>query len=161
MLEELQKQKNNDISSLSKQFESWLYRDRGRQVRGIEYFLNKRSENIDNLITAASEKSGLTSINKLGIFAVGGYGRGELHPFSDIDLLLLTTSELSPTENQKIETFVSVLWDLGLDIGHSVRTLKQAKDQAREDVVTMTNMLEFRKLTGDEDLHLGVDLHRL
>ena len=154
MLEELQKQKNNDISSLSKQFESWLYRDRGRQVRGIEYFLNKRSENIDNLIMAASEKSGLTSINKLGIFAVGGYGRGELHPFSDIDLLLLTTSELSPTENQKIETFVSVLWDLGLDIGHSVRTLKQAKDQAREDVVTMTNMLEFRKLIGDEDLHL-------
>ena len=67
---------------------------------------------------------------------------------------MLTTSELSPTENQKIETFVSVLWDLGLDIGHSVRTLKQAKDQAREDVVTMTNMLEFRKLTGDEDLHL-------
>ena len=153
MLEELINQKKTDSDILSKQFDQWLYKDRGRKIRGIEYFLNQRSENIDKLIRKAHDMSDLCSIKDFGIFSVGGYGRGELHPFSDIDLLLLSESNLSTGEQKKIEKFISLLWDLGLDIGHSVRTLEQAKKQAREDIFTMTNMLEFRKLTGSEDLH--------
>ncbi len=153
MLEELINQKKTDSDILSKQFDQWLYKDRGRKIRGIEYFLNQRSENIDKLIRKAHAMSDLCSIKDFGIFSVGGYGRGELHPFSDIDLLLLSESNLSTGEQKKIEKFISLLWDLGLDIGHSVRTLEQAKKQAREDIFTMTNMLEFRKLTGSEDLH--------
>ena len=153
MLEELINQKKTDSDILSKQFDQWLYKDRGRKIRGIEYFLNQRSENIDKLIRKAHAMSDLCSIKDFGIFSVGGYGRGELHPFSDIDLLLLSQSNLSTCEQKKIEKFISLLWDLGLDIGHSVRTLEQAKKQAREDIFTMTNMLEFRKLTGSEDLH--------
>ena len=153
MLEELINQKKTDSDILSKQFDQWLYKDRGRKIRGIEYFLNQRSENIDKLIRKAHDMSDLGSIKNFGIFSVGGYGRGELHPFSDIDLLLLSHSNLSTGEQKKIEKFISLLWDLGLDIGHSVRTLEQAKKQAREDIFTMTNMLEFRKLTGSEDLH--------
>ncbi len=153
MLEELINQKKTDSDILSKQFDQWLYKDRGRNIRGIEYFLNQRSENIDKLIRKAHAMSDLCSIKDFGIFSVGGYGRGELHPFSDIDLLLLSESNLSTGEQKKIEKFISLLWDLGLDIGHSVRTLEQAKKQARKDIFTMTNMLEFRKLTGSEDLH--------
>ena len=153
MLEELINQKKTDSDILSKQFDQWLYKDRGRKIRGIEYFLNQRSENIDKLIRKAHAMSDLCSIKDFGIFSVGGYGRGELHPFSDIDLLLLSKSNLSTGEQKKIEKFISLLWDLGLDIGHSVRTLEQAKKHARKDIFTMTNMLEFRKLTGSEDLH--------
>ena len=153
MLEELIDLKEADSNILSRQFDQWLFRDRGRQIRGIEYFLNQRSENTDKLIREAFKKTDLASINDFGIFSVGGYGRGELHPYSDIDLLLLSKRGLSKEEQKKIEKFVSLLWDLGLEIGHSVRTLKQAKKQAREDVYTMTNMLEFRKIAGTDELH--------
>ena len=153
MLEELIDLKEADSNILSQQFDQWLFRDRGRQIRGIEYFLNQRSENTDKLIREAFKKTDLASINDFGIFSVGGYGRGELHPYSDIDLLLLSKRGLSKEEQKKIEKFVSLLWDLGLEIGHSVRTLKQAKKQAREDVYTMTNMLEFRKIAGTDELH--------
>ena len=153
MLEELIDLKEADSNILSRQFDQWLFRDRGRQIRGIEYFLNQRSENTDKLIREAFKQTDLTSINDFGIFSVGGYGRGELHPYSDIDLLLLSKTGLSKEEQKKIEKFISLLWDLGLEIGHSVRTLKQAKKQAREDVYTMTNMLEFRKIAGTDELH--------
>ena len=152
MLEELINQREVDNNILSQQFERWLYRDRGRQIRGIEYFLNKRSENIDNLIRQAFNLAGLGSINDFGIFSVGGYGRGELHPYSDIDLLLLSNKNLSKSDQKKIEIFIGLLWDLNLEVGHSVRNLKEAKNQAREDLYTMTNMLEFRVLAADEAL---------
>ena len=153
MLEELIDLKEADSNILSQQFDQWLFRDRGRQIRGIEYFLNQRSENTDKLIREAFKQTDLASINDFGIFSVGGYGRGELHPYSDIDLLLLSKTGLSKEEQKKIEKFISLLWDLGMEIGHSVRTLKQAKKQAREDVYTMTNMLEFRKIAGTDELH--------
>ena len=153
MLEELIDLKEADSNILSRQFDQWLFRDRGRQIRGIEYFLNQRSENTDKLIREAFKQTDLGSINDFGIFSVGGYGRGELHPYSDIDLLLLSKTSLTKEEQKKIEKFISLLWDLGLEIGHSVRTLEQAKKQAREDIYTMTNMLEFRKISGTEELH--------
>ena len=152
MLEELINQKEVDSNILSQQFDRWLYKDRGRKIRGIEYFLNKRSENIDNLIRQAFNLAGLGSINDFGIFSVGGYGRGELHPYSDIDLLLLSNKNLSKSDQKKIEIFIGLLWDLNLEVGHSVRNLKEAKKQAREDLYTMTNMLEFRVLAADEAL---------
>ena len=152
MLEELIDQKESDSKSLSRQFDQWLYKDRGRQIRGIEFFLKQRSENIDKLIRKAFIQTDLNSIDDFGIFSVGGYGRGELHPYSDIDLLLLSNKNLSRSDQKKIELFISLLWDLNLEVGHSVRTLKQAKDQAREDLYTMTNMLEFRPLFANESL---------
>ena len=152
MLEELIDQKESDSKSLSRQFDQWLYKDRGRQIRGIEFFLKQRSENIDKLIRKAFIQTDLSSIDDFGIFSVGGYGRGELHPYSDIDLLLLSNKNLSRSDQKKIELFISLLWDLNLEVGHSVRTLKQAKDQARKDLYTMTNMLEFRVLFANESL---------
>ena len=153
MFDYLLKQKETDNKNLSKEFDDWLFRDRGRQVKGIKYFLNKRSGNIDRLVIDAAGESNLNTINNFGIFTVGGYGRGELHPYSDIDLLLLSKENLSRADQKKVETFISLLWDLGLDIGHSVRTLDQAISHARDDVYTMTNMLEYRMIYGDDVIH--------
>ena len=72
MLAKLIEEKNTDVNQLSKQFDRWLFEDRGRQVRGIEYFLNKRSEITDQLIISASGEVGINKINDFGIFDVGG-----------------------------------------------------------------------------------------
>ena len=79
---------------LSNQFNSWLNKERGRQLKGIEYFLKKRSDNTDILITEIANEHGLSQMSYLGLFTVGGYGRSELHPYSDIDLLLLSDRPL-------------------------------------------------------------------
>ena len=144
--------KKKKETELSQQFSSWLNEERGRQVKGIEFFLNKRSENIDQLIVETSREHKLNQIPNLGIFTVGGYGRAELHPYSDVDLLLLSDRPLVSSDQKKIEKFISHLWDLGLDVGHSVRTAEESLKQAREDIKTMTNMLEYRKLIGNEKI---------
>ena len=153
MLEELTLKQKKKSEDLSNQFDNWLYKDRGRQIRGIKYFLNKRSDDTDDLILNLALTNNLNVIQDFGIFSVGGYGRGELHPYSDIDLLLLSKNKLTKADQKKIESFISFLWDLGLQVGHSVRTVSQATDQARRDVQTMTNMLEHRKLFGNDNIH--------
>ncbi|HJL95993.1 MAG TPA: [protein-PII] uridylyltransferase [SAR86 cluster bacterium] len=152
MSNKLSKLKSKNEDELSSQFSSWLHKDRGRHVKGIEYFLNKRSENTDLLILEVAREHKLNQISNLGLFTVGGYGRSELHPHSDIDLLLLSEKTLTKSNQKKVEKFIGHLWDLGLDIGHSVRTTKQGLDQARKDVRTMTNMLEYRKLLGNKEV---------
>ncbi|MDO5058005.1 MAG: [protein-PII] uridylyltransferase [Lautropia sp.] len=83
------------------------------------------------------------------LFAVGGYGRGELQPHSDVDLLLLAPEgEPSADTVRRIEQFIGACWDIGLDIGHSVRTPVQCGDEARADITTMTALLERRLLAG-------------
>lgn len=90
------------------------------------------------------------------LVAVGGYGRGELYPHSDIDLLILTTTEtnnastleLANSIGQDIEAFIGILWDIGLNVGHSVRTLLESLEQAKRDITIETNLLESRLLIG-------------
>ncbi len=83
------------------------------------------------------------------LVAVGGYGRGELHPASDVDVLILTASEPEALATH-IEPLVMFLWDIGLEIGHSVRSLAQCVDEARGDVTIATNLMESRHLAGLE-----------
>lgn len=90
----------------------------------------------------------------ISLEAVGGYGRGELHPFSDIDLLILHEPEVLPSCRDNIERFLTLLWDIGLEIGHSVRTVRQCVDIARTDITVATNILESRTLVGDESLRV-------
>ncbi|MGE0336213.1 MAG: [protein-PII] uridylyltransferase [Gammaproteobacteria bacterium] len=82
------------------------------------------------------------------ILAVGGYGRGELHPYSDVDIAIITTDAATDVERQEIEGFVRYLWDVGLEVGNSVRTIAQTADAARTDITVMTNLLEARVLAG-------------
>jgi [protein-PII] uridylyltransferase len=86
------------------------------------------------------------------LIAVGGYGRGELYPYSDIDLLLLIpdNSESNLALNQDIEHLISLMWDIGLNVGHSVRTLDECISEAQKDVTVQTNLLESRLLAGDQ-----------
>jgi [protein-PII] uridylyltransferase len=84
--------------------------------------------------------------------AVGGYGRGELYPHSDVDLLILLPADPLPLEQSAIETFVAALWDLGVEPGHSVRTIAQCQDEADADITVETALLESRWLAGSRAL---------
>ena len=87
--------------------------------------------------------------------AVGGYGRGELFPESDIDVLILVANERAP-DTTALSGFISALWDLGLKIGHSVRTPDECISLASSDITVMTTLLETRLLSGSNDLLLEI-----
>ncbi|HUY03668.1 MAG TPA: [protein-PII] uridylyltransferase [Rhodocyclaceae bacterium] len=84
----------------------------------------------------------------LALVAVGGYGRGELYPASDVDILLLLPDELHADHQVAIEQMVGVLWDIGLDVGHSVRNVAQCLLEADRDITVQTSLLEARLLAG-------------
>jgi len=86
------------------------------------------------------------------LIATGGYGRGELFPFSDIDLLILLAAEPQAAEREALERLVGTFWDVGLEIGHSVRTLDACLELARSDVTVETALLESRFLAGSRRL---------
>ncbi len=86
------------------------------------------------------------------LVAVGGYGRGELHPSSDVDVMLLLASKLPTDGEQILSSFLTSLWDIGLEIGHSVRTVKQCQQQAKDDITIATTLIEARLLDGPESL---------
>ena len=90
--------------------------------------------------------------NNISLIAVGGYGRGELHPYSDIDLLILMRRNRPQKYRQSIEQFLTFLWDIQLKIGHSVRSLSQCVDEAKADISIATNLMETRMLCGDRSL---------
>ena len=93
--------------------------------------------------------------DSLALLAVGGYGRGELHPHSDIDLLILAKRPQAAKDD--IAAFVRLLWDLRLDIGHSVRTLADCRREAARDVTVATTMMDRRHLAGSHRLAAKLD----
>ncbi|RBP50954.1 [protein-PII] uridylyltransferase [Arenicella xantha] len=98
------------------------------------------------------QKQSLDDRVHLELVAVGGYGRGELHPRSDVDLLVLLKKDQYDEAKEFVESFLRFLWDIGLDIGHSVRSIRDCVKEARSDVTVMTNLLEARHLAGDKAL---------
>src|SRR5260370_13317738 len=91
-----------------------------------------------------------TSGEHLAIVAVGGYGRGELAPHSDIDLLFLLPYKMTPHAEQVIEYMLYTLWDIGLKIGQAARSIEECLRQARADMTIRTAMLESRYLWGEQ-----------
>lgn len=87
------------------------------------------------------------------LIAVGGYGRAELHPYSDIDISILLEAPATDKQAMNLSTWVTSLWDLGLDIGHSVRTVEDCEREAANDLTTITNLMESRLLCGTGALH--------
>lgn len=83
------------------------------------------------------------------LIAVGGYGRAELHPHSDIDISILLEAHASDQQAMDLSAWVTSLWDLGLDIGHSVRTVEDCEREAADDLTVITNLMESRLLCGD------------
>ncbi|HYN79761.1 MAG TPA: DUF294 nucleotidyltransferase-like domain-containing protein, partial [Lamprocystis sp. (in: g-proteobacteria)] len=84
--------------------------------------------------------------------AVGGYGRQELLPASDLDILILVEPQAEAVLREPLEQLVTFLWDIGLEVGNSVRSVAECVSEAQGDVTVMTNLMEARFLTGDDGL---------
>ncbi|MBS1301321.1 [protein-PII] uridylyltransferase [Loktanella sp. SALINAS62] len=93
-----------------------------------------------------------TDGERLSVIAVGGYGRGEMAPYSDVDLLFLTPYKITPWAEAVIESSLYMLWDLKMKVGHASRTVKDCLRLASEDYTIRTSLVEYRYLTGDADL---------
>ena len=104
---------------------------------------------MDEILKAIWQASAL---NDCALIAVGGYGRGELFPYSDVDLLILLPEAGNAISNQKVERLIGLLWDIGLAVGHSVRTLDECIEEATKDVTVQTNLIESRRLAGNRPL---------
>ena len=90
--------------------------------------------------------------SRAALVATGGYGRGELFPCSDIDILVLLSRDPTPAERERLERLVGMFWDIGLEVGHSVRTVRGCAESAAEDVTIQTSLLEARHLAGSHAL---------
>lgn len=119
----------------------------GEQIRRL---VNERAGFIDRILHYAWQQYSWG--NDIALLAVGGYGREELHPHSDIDLLILLEARLSEKQKDSIERFVAFLWDLNLNIGHSVRSVEECVAVAADDITIATNLLECRTLEGPATL---------
>ena len=93
-----------------------------------------------------------TKADKLSIIAVGGYGRGNLAPGSDIDILILTPYKITPRIEQIVETLLYILWDLKLKVGYAIRSLEDNISKAKLDNTICTALLDARLISGDQDL---------
>src|SRR6056297_414623 len=98
-----------------------------------------------------------TDSERLCVFAVGGYGRGEMAPQSDVDLLFLTPYKITPWAESVIETMLYILWDLKLKVGHASRTIRDCLRLGGEDYTIRTALLETRFIIGHEPLAEELD----
>ncbi|WP_337056349.1 [protein-PII] uridylyltransferase [Pseudomonas sp. USHLN015] len=121
----------------------------GRDIRRL---VEDRAWFVDQILRAAWERFDWSEDADIALLAVGGYGRGELHPYSDIDLLILLDSADHETFRESIEGFLTLLWDIGLEVGQSVRSVDECAEEARADLTVITNLMESRTIAGPESL---------
>ncbi len=122
------------------------------ETTNITELVQARATMVDHVMIAAWSLFGMAERDDVALVAVGGYGRGELHPCSDVDLLVLLADTPEQALCDSLERFVAFLWDMGLEIGHAVRTLDECVDLAREDITVATNIMEARTLAGNDTL---------
>ncbi|MDD2769677.1 MAG: [protein-PII] uridylyltransferase [Methylococcus sp.] len=135
--------------------------ERFRAGAPVAELIHERTGFIDRLLTEAWHLDLGRHAPNIALVAVGGYGRGELLPHSDIDLLILLDESGTATADlpyqQELSEFLHFLWDIGLKPGHSVRTAIECADEARADQTVITNLLEARVLAGSEALWRAVE----
>ena len=104
-----------------------------------------------NALASIKPYSEVNILEEFALVAVGGYGRGELNPFSDIDLLFLRPRTIKKITDEYIRDLISIFWGIGLEIGHSCRTVKECVQLAKEDLTIKTSMIETRFLIGNQE----------
>jgi len=128
----------------------------GRQICALRVELvDVLLRHIFTAAAAYAQRQKDASPTPLTVIALGGYGRGELNPFSDVDIMFLHDQNgdgISPYASQVIEQILYLLWDIGFKVGHSTRSIPEAISLANTDMLTKTAMLESRHLSGDPDL---------
>lgn len=107
---------------------------------------------IDQALRFAWEQFEWPDQSKISLVAVGGYGRGELHPKSDVDILILLDGVVAEDIEQSISSFLMMLWDISLEVGSSVRTIEECYNEAHNDITIATNLIESRTIVGDDAL---------
>ena len=118
-----------------------------------------RSAAVDQAMRAAWNEVAVAGEDRgdAALVAVGGYGRGELHPGSDVDLLVLVDERRAAAlerrrSDPRIESFIALAWDLGLEVGHAVRSVRQCAAEAHRNLTVITNLVEARQLAGPRPL---------
>lgn len=137
----------NDIKSKLRrlkqaEFEHFLQTD-------VNELIRRRTAFYDDLLLHLWQQFELAQAN-VSLIAVGGYGRKEMFPLSDLDFLILSEQKNSPEVERRITDFIQFLWDCGFDVGASVRTLAECGSEGRADITIATNLLESRLLIGNE-----------
>ncbi len=114
----------------------------------------KRSEIIDKLIKQALAQEGFNDLKNISVVALGGYGRNELCPYSDIDIMFLYKPRNKTHAKEATEKLLYLMWDLNLDVGHSVRTIDECMELSEEeDTTILTSLLDSRFVFGDRELY--------
>lgn len=123
-----------------------------RDNEDVNRLVKARAWVVDQLVLNAWDRL-IPADENVSLVAVGGFGRGELHPHSDVDLLILL-AEPAPGEALRtaIEAFVTLLWDAGFYLGHSVRTVDACVSEAKKDIATATSLMESRLLSGSKQM---------
>jgi [protein-PII] uridylyltransferase len=124
----------------------------GAQARDL---IVQRSLFVDTLLGLLWDRCDWAD-NDLALVAVGGYGRGELHPHSDVDLLVLTSEEISEKCRESLSSFLTLLGDIRLDPGYAVRTIKECVEIAHSDIKVVTNLMEAHVIRGSVDMMIEV-----
>jgi [protein-PII] uridylyltransferase len=135
---------------------SELLKDRFAADEPIEDLVRDRARLVDIALRAAWLSHAGKFTGDLGLIAVGGYGRGELHPSSDIDIMVLLPKSDSADWQPDIERFLTFLWDIGLEVGHSVRSIDDCQRESLADISVATTLFEARLLSGPEPLFAGM-----
>ncbi|WP_323754725.1 [protein-PII] uridylyltransferase [Marinobacter sp.] len=123
-----------------------------RQGADVRTLVHTRATTVDTVLRLIWNRYPFSSSPDIALVAVGGYGRGELHPHSDIDLLILTHQGTESAWQDDLSAFITLLWDLKLDIGHSVRSVDECVAAAKQDITILTNLLETRTIAGQDSL---------
>ena len=113
-----------------------------------EKLLRGLRHSVDGVLSDAWKAAGLPP--DAALVGVGGYGRGELFPYSDVDLLILLANPADALTQARLEQFVQLLWDLGLEIGHSIRTVDECMSESAADITVQTSLLEARLVAGGD-----------
>lgn len=118
----------------------------------VYFLVQARAEFVDFILENVWRNAQLDQEANIVLVAVGGFGRKELHPQSDIDLLILSKKSVNKAVSEKISSFLTTLWDLKFDVGHAVRTVKDTLAAGKEDIQTATNLMERRVICGNTDV---------